>query len=150
MSASPEDSSGVFKAQEGQVYQIPTLPMMHSAINPITGAIYTDTLLATENGVSAKNAFVFNTGKHPTRNIFAFYRREIGDVIFDIDDWDQESVAVIQKQDWMDRSEQDAIAEIDARAEDPTTQVEEIILESILGIPSKPVTAGKLEGSAQS
>ena len=93
-------------------------------------------MLATENGVSAKNSFVFNTGKHPSRNIFAFYKREIGDVIFDIDDWDQESVAIIQKQEWMDRSEQDAMAEIDARAEDPATQVEEIILESILGIPA--------------
>lgn len=132
----PSENNGVFRAQSGHVYQIPTLPMMNEGINPITGSVYTDTLLATQNGVTAKNAFVFNTGKHPTRNIFSFYRKEIGDVIFDLDEWDHESVSVIEKQEWMERSEEDAIAEIDSRASDPTTEVEELILETLLGIPS--------------
>lgn len=130
------ENNGVFQCQAGFLYQIPTLPMMHEGINPIAGSVYCDTLLATQNGVTAKNAFVFNTGKHPSRNIFSFFRRDIGDVIFDLDEWDQESVSVISIQDWMERSEEDAMAEIEARANDPTTEVEELILETLLGIGS--------------
>lgn len=129
-------ANGVWKADEGFVYQIPTLPISMEAINPITGSVYSETLLATQNGVTAKNAFVFNTGKHPNRNIFSFYRKEIGDVIFDLDDWDPDSVSVIERQDWMEKNEEDAIAEIDARSTDPTVEVEELILETLLGIPS--------------
>lgn len=134
---SPNENSGVFRSEEGYVYQIPTLPMMNEGINPITGSVYSDTLLATQNGVTAKNAYIFGTGKHPTRNIFSFYRKEIGDIVFDLDDWDHESVSVIERQEWMERNEEDAIAEIDARSSDPTAEVEELILETILGIPSK-------------
>lgn len=133
MNSSNQD--GIFRAKEGFVYQIPGLPLMNEGISPLAGSIYTEELLATQEGVVAKNGFVFANGKHPKRNIFAFYRKDIGDIIFDIDNWDNSSVTLIERQEWMDKTEEDAQADIESRASDQSTEIEELIIETILGIP---------------
>src|ERR1035437_9332562 len=92
------------RAHENCVFQIPTTPTMTGEIDPLTEALYSENLEAGGDGIIAKDAFVFAIGKHPSRNLFVFYRKDIGDVTFDPEDIDPLQV---EKQDWMEKSEED-------------------------------------------
>jgi hypothetical protein len=123
-----------FSAKANHVWQLPTRAAMFAKdANPMVGAVYAETLVATPGGIVAKNAFAFASGKHPTRNFFVFYRREVGDTVFD----PQEATPTqVERADWMDKDETDAMAELDAKSTDPTAELEEAILELILGFRS--------------
>lgn len=123
-----------FSAKPNHVWQIPT----HAAIyaqdaNPMVGAVFAETMVASRQGIIAKNAFVFANSKHPTRNFFVFYRQDIGDQLFEPQDI---SPTQCERQDWMDKDEEDAIAELDAKAADPMGDLEEALLDMILGFKS--------------
>jgi hypothetical protein len=118
-----------FPAPPNYVWQIPTNNSEDDS-NPLIAAIFADKLIASEEGIIAKDAFVFAPGKHPLRNIFVFYRKEIGDVVFPPDDIELDQV---ERQEWMEKTEEDALAEIESRAEDPASDIQERLVESILG-----------------
>lgn len=118
-----------FPADPNQVWQIPNSPQPEEETT-LVGSTFSDRLMATEDGIVAKEAFVFAMGKHPLRNIFVFYRREIGDVTYYPDHINPHQV---ERQDWMEKTEEDALAEIESRADDPATESQETLLESILG-----------------
>lgn len=121
----------IFSAKPNHVWQLPTQAAMYTQdSNPLVGAIFTETLVAAPTGIIAKNAFVFANGKHPTRNFFVFYKKEIGDAVFDPQ---EANPSQIERQDWMDKDEEDATAELDAKAADPSAELEELLLEMILG-----------------
>ena len=132
MSATQTD---IFISRPNYVWQLPTQAAMQSQDStPIVGAIFSETLMASPSGIVAKNAFVIANEKHPTRNFFVFYRKEIGDAVFDPQDTNPNQ---IERQDWMDKDEEDATAELDAKATDPAAEWEETLLEMILGFKSE-------------
>jgi hypothetical protein len=125
------DQKDTFSAKPNHVWQLPTQAAMYSQdSNPIVGAIFAETLMASPAGIVAKNAFVVANGKHPTRNFFVFYRKDIGDTVFDPQEANPNQ---IERQEWMDKDEEDATAELDAKASDPAAEWEETLLEMILG-----------------
>jgi len=127
-------SKDAFSAKQNYVWQLPTQAALYSEdANPMAGAIFSETLLASASGIVAKNAFVFAHGKHPTRNFFVFYRKDLGDMIFQPQ---EANPTQIERQDWMDKDEEDAMAELDAKAADPSSELEEALLEMILGFKS--------------
>lgn len=127
MSTSQEDT---FSAKPNYVWQLPTQAAAYSQdSNPVVGAIFSETLVASPAGIIAKNAFVIANGKHPTRNFFAFYRKDIGDAVFNPQEANPNQ---IERQDWMDKDEEDATAELDAKASDPAAELEETLLEMIM------------------
>jgi hypothetical protein len=125
-----------FTAKANHVWQLPTQAAMYLSAeenNPMVGAIFAETLMATDLGIVAKNAFVFAHGKHPTRNFFVFFRKNIGDMSFEPK---EAHPSQIERQDWMDKDEEDALAELDAKEADPASELEEALLELILGFKS--------------
>lgn len=121
----------IFSAVPNFVWQLATQASLFAENNdPIVSSIFSETLLAAPVGIIAKNAFVFAHGKHPTRNFFVFYRKEVGDMTFDPQEANPKQ---IERQEWMDKTEEDAISELDAKAADPSSELEETLLELILG-----------------
>lgn len=121
----------IFSAKPNFVWQLSTQAALFAQTNdPLVSSVFAETLIAAPSGIIAKNAFVFAHGKHPTRNFFVFFRKEVGDMTFDPQDSNPKQV---ERQEWMDKEEEDAIAELDAKAADPASELEETILEMILG-----------------
>jgi len=128
----------VFQPEPYHIYQMNPKEALLQNSNPTTGSMFCEVLEASDEGIIAKNAFVFASGKHPTRNIFAFYRKELGDVTMILEELGEPPAIQVRKQDWMDKTEEDAFAEIEEKSQDPTTELEEMMLETLLiGIPSK-------------
>lgn len=120
-----------FSAKPNYVWQLPTQAAIYTQdANPMVGAIFAETLMASPTGIVAKNAFVVANAKHPTRNFFVFYRKDIGDTVFDPQEANPNQ---IERQEWMDKDEEDATSELDAKAADPAAELEEALLEMILG-----------------
>jgi hypothetical protein len=120
-----------FSADANQVWQLPTraLKIVNSEDDNV-GNVFSETLVASPEGIVAKNAFILAHGKHPTRNFFVFYRKDVGDMIFE----PQEATPTqTERQEWMDKDEEDAMAELEAKAADPSAELEELLLEMILG-----------------
>jgi ADP-glucose pyrophosphorylase len=92
--------------------------------------VFAETLIASSEGIVAKNAFVYGSIKHPTRNFFVLHKKDIGDVTFPTTEADPSQ---IERQEWMGKDEDDAITELDNKANDPASEVEEQLLEMILG-----------------
>jgi hypothetical protein len=121
-----------YTAKTNHVWQIPTqAALIAEGTDPLLGAVYAETLRASPEGIIAKNAFVFGQKKHPTRNFFVFYKREVGDVTFPAENAHPSQVI---RSDWMDKDEEDAFAELDEKANDPSGELEETLLESIIGV----------------
>jgi hypothetical protein len=134
--------SDIFSAKANYVWQLSTGMGGQPASgrpawgdgDPMVTSVFSETLMASPSGIVAKNAFVFAHGKHPTRNFFVFYRKDIGDMIFDPQEANPKQIG---RQEWMDKEEEDAMAELDAKAADPSAELEESLLEMILGFRSK-------------
>jgi hypothetical protein len=121
----------IFSAKTNYVWQLSTQAALFADSNdPMISSVFSETLIAAPTGIIAKNAFVFAHGKHPTRNFFVFFRKEVGDMTFDPQDSHPRQ---IERQEWMDKEEDDAMAELDAKAADPSSELEETLLEMILG-----------------
>jgi len=128
-------TSDTFTANNNHVWQIPTQAALYTKdANPMVGAVFSETMVASPQGIIAKNAFVFANTKHPTRNFFVFYRKDIGDALFDQPQ--NISPSQCERQDWMDKDEEDALAELDALAADPSGDLQEALLNMILGFKS--------------
>lgn len=120
-----------FSAEANLVWQLPTkaLKLVPNDDDNV-GTVFSETLIASPEGIIAKNAFILAHGKHPTRNFFVFYRKDIGDMVFDPQEADPKQT---ERQDWMDKDEEDAVTELEAKAADPSAELEELLLEMILG-----------------
>lgn len=120
-----------FSTPPNLVWQIPLDPTKPDPIgNLLINCLFSETLIASSEGIIAKNAFVLAVEKHPTRNFFTFYKRYIGDIVLNPSETE---IRKIERQDWMDKQEEDAEAELEAKASDPSSELEETLLETILG-----------------
>lgn len=121
-----------FSAKPNHVWQLPnpsyTLTLEETS-NPME-CIYAETLVASREGIIAKKPFVFSHIKHPTKNCFVFYRKEISPKTFSPESTEPKQ---IERQDWMDKDEEDAYAELEAKSSDTSSEVDETLLEMILG-----------------
>jgi hypothetical protein len=123
-----------FSAKPNHVWQLPNpllpaYPINGEPTNPLE-FIYTETLQAGKEGIIAKNPFVFTHLKHPTKNCFVFYRRDIPNQSFPPDKLDPKQV---ERQEWMEKDEEDAHSEMEEKISDATAELDETLLELILG-----------------
>ena len=73
----------IFSAEINQVWQLPTKALkLVSNEDDNVGTVFSETLIASPEGIIAKNSFILAHGKHPTRNFFVFYRKDVGDMVF--------------------------------------------------------------------
>ena len=123
-----------FSAKPNHVWQLPNpllpaFPPSGEPVNPLE-CIYTETLQATKEGIMAKNPFIFTHLRHPTKNCFVFYKKEIPHQTFNPETLEPKQV---ERQDWMDKNEEDAHNEMEEKISDATSEIDETLLDLILG-----------------
>jgi hypothetical protein len=122
-----------FSAKPNYVWQLPnpSLPDVRTMepTNPLD-CIYTETLVATKEGILAKNPFIFTHIRHPAKNCFVFFRSDISNKIFRPETLEPKQV---ERQEWMDKDIEDAQLEMESKMADTTSEIDETLLEMILG-----------------
>jgi len=121
-----------FSAKPNYIWQLPN-PLYSKFVldesNPFS-YIFTEVLTAAKDGIVAKRPFVFSHLKHPQKNFFVFYRKEINSLTFDPE---STKINQVERIEWMDKDEEDAYAELEAKGADIASEIDETLLEMILG-----------------